>query len=265
MEAKTVIKKSVVIFEVDDHGRENEFDGTKYIPQFIDFIRSLGFEIKSLHPHIPENIAIEGHEFYIDSTHASFMGSNAFTRSEAPRKKNNRYISVVKKQYPFSDTVIKVRFNEELDQNKLKKNIQEAIQFRKDWQKKIDAIKNQDRDFTIAVANHFLSQPIIKNTVDSIRIHKGDICFYMNQIGAIKIEPTGKFKQFELYKKEVNTSEDLTKLIDDFEEIGEIINGITKAIMSAISDLGLLSQEIRGWAETAYESHFYVKDMRYSE
>jgi len=252
--------KRIVVFEIsDDHeSRKHEYGkyiGGNYKKPFADFIESLGFEVV-LQDHI-DAIEINGERFDLYLGNASYMSKNAWNREVDVRKPINRYVSIMK---GYESTMLKVHFNKEYDGDKLCKTINDAIQSRIDAKKFHEDTKNQDKINTIAVAEHFMLSDDFKNIVQSIRIHKGEIQFNLDG-ASLTIKPNKQFVNFHVNSSEAVLNEaELNSLFDKLFSLKEKANSLLQMVKQ-----NEFTNEIIQWCQTAYNRHYDIKELKYSD
>lgn len=253
--------KRIVMFEVsDDHeSRKNEhsgkWSGSNYKRPFADFIESLGFEVV-LEDHI-DRIVINGHNFDLYVGNASYMTKNAYTREVSVRKPINRYVSIMK---GHDSTLLKIHFNKEYDGDKLCKTINDAIQSRIDAQKSHEDKKNEDRQNTIAVAEHFMVNDDFKNIIERIKIHQGQIQLIFDGATLI-ITPNKQFVCLDINSSEIKNETELSSCFDKLLTIKENTNKLLQIVKQ-----NEFTSNIIEWCNSkAYHRYYNVKELKYSE
>lgn len=248
--------KHTVMYEVNDSGREHEYSGGyKYIDSFTGFIESLGFEIGEKEYHGSENIIINGVKFGINTENASFMARSAYDRIGHQRKPENRYISleIIGNK---GKVVVRVRFNEEIEAEKLKNRITNAITAYHNREKEIEERKKQEEINTITIGTHYLSNPILKNAIDYIHIEKGIITFCFKKYFSVR------FYENNLLKANFYVH-DIENVVDLFAfniGIGQIAADFNTAFLE-LRKMPPLSPELLEWAKTQYHRYFYSTTM----
>ncbi len=245
------------MFEVNDDGRESEYYGYTYIDPFVDFLNTFGFDVAQGGKG-SSSIKIDGIDFHINDKSCSYMSKSAFSRIRSVRKPANRFI-LLTKSYSGKDYILKVHFNKEYDGVVIRKKIQDAIDEHNNVEKLIADRQETDRINTIAVANHYLSQPGIKNNVHSIGISEGKISFDIRTAHTtITIKNTGFFEGVSMWKMEAGESE-LKEMLKTLADLPSKI----ESIVSSIAAAGPVSEDLQQWAIKAYSKSFDVVKMEY--
>lgn len=258
---KVLKNKRIVVFEINDNEENRKYEysgkysGSNYKKPFADFIESLGFEVV-VEDHIDE-FKINGEEFRIYLGNASYMTKNAYTREVSVRKPINRYVSIMKS---FDSTLLKVHFNKEYDGDKLCKVINDAIQSRIDARQFHEDKKNQDKENTIAVANHFIScNDDFKNIVEIIKIHQGQIQLMFDG-GTLIIKPNKEFVSLDINNSSVNNETEIPLYFDKLITIKENTNKLLQIVKQ-----NEFTSNIIEWCQNTYHRYYDVKELKYSE
>ncbi len=168
----TIKNKSMILFEVNDDGRKYEYKASdEYVDYFIEFIATLGFDIKYVHP----DWQTKHGEVLID-----YMGRQAYTNKEAVRK--TRFIGL--SHFSHSDVLLRIHINKEIDRDKLKSKLAELVQNKKNIEQSITDSQNLTRDTGIKFITHLKSNSLLNVTIEYIQIHKSKINVNM-QFGTV--------------------------------------------------------------------------------
>ncbi len=251
--------KRIVVLEInDDHENRKleygKYSGSNYKKPFADFIESLGFEVV-LQSHI-DAIEINGERFDLYLGNASYMTKNAWSREVSVRKPINRYVSIMR---GHDTIVLKIHFNKEYDGDKLCKTINDAIQSRIDARKFHEDNKNEDKNNTIAVAEHFMVNDDFKNIVEKIKIHHGKIQLMFDGATLI-ITPNKQFVSLDINSSEIKNETELPSLFDKLFALKENTNKLLQVVKQ-----NEFTNEIIQWCEKAYYRYYDVKELKYSE
>ncbi len=259
---KTAEKSAIVIFEVTDEQKTIKA-GIDYLPEdsyvkmFIDFVESLGFDIKRPYD-FSKDVTINGYgHFEVDATNSSYSSKNGWTRERSIRKPQNRFIKLIRK-YSDGESVIKIHFNKEYDANKLRAKIKSAIEAEETKNKGFEDRKKQDENNTVYIAVNYIHS--IVGLCESLTIHEGILKFY-NSFGCLEMDTDTEFINFNLYAIEVKTIPDLSSVIGSLKTCEDKITDLVYRIRLAND----LSDELKEWAKTAYNRHFDYKTMEYSK
>lgn len=262
--------KNTTMFEVADSeddkqvpvGRyRNRYDGTAYLKQFIEFIESLGYEIsegKSIHS---STIEIKGVSFEIVTKNASYYSYNPYGRKWSVRKPENRFITLSRGSYR-NTYVIKVHFNKEIDADRMRKNIDKAIEEHFAVIKKNQQFKIAQEENTTKIAMHFLDNITseIEKNIKYIHIDNGEISFSL-QRGSVTIKADGTFKQGTFTLSNIEKVADIKK---QTEEIKTSYPAYVQAVVS-ISHVAKLPEDLVKWATEARYKQFDVGKMKVIE
>jgi hypothetical protein len=252
--------KRIVMFEVSDdhesrkHEHSGKWSGGNYKKPFADFIESLGFEVK-VEEHL-DRIVINGHNFDLYVGNATYMTKNSYTRVVSVRKPINRYVSIMK---GHDSTLLKIHFNKEYDGDKLYKTINDEIQRRVDAHKFHEEKKNEDRQNTIAVAEHFMIHDDFKNIVERIKIHQGEIQIMFDG-ATLTITPNKHFLSLDIYSSEIKNESELNFCFDKLITIKENTNKLLQIVKQ-----NEFQSNIIEWCKKTYHRYYDVKELKYSE
>lgn len=236
------------MYEVDDSRlKDHSFidSESRHYEPFYDFIRSLGFDVAEMSKGLPTNMVIEGEQFDVNFDKAPYLAKNGWTRDVKPRK--DRCIEITTGRYP-AQIVAKVRFNVEIDKNKLVNSIQKAIDEKK-ARKQADIDREQNKtDMLEALRKHYYASAVIASMVKSITVKQGILSFWMENIGWVNTSSDGKFTSFNPKGKE-NMSVDQIK--GWVEEAKSHQDAVLK-VCAEVERLGSISAEFDAFAKEAY-------------
>lgn len=245
--AKPKQKKEIVVFEVNDKGRENEFskrvrysrNDDEYSQLFKSFLQSLGYEFKD--EKFCSYVTINGIRYEIGTRNASYMSYNAWTRKAAIRKPENRFITFVG---------MRIHFNVEFDAGKLRKKIEEAKNRQEKQQEEVRRYDQLQIDNTLLVGRHFgKSKTDLYLHINSVYISQGEITLQLdNHIGSITLESDGTLREIDYRPKPIKTQEDLDIFLgmtpDDMNTI--------EVCFKAVQRIPNLPEELSLWVKKAY-------------
>lgn len=251
---------STTMFEINDDGREYEFKAkSEYDILFTDFITSLGFEAQLVKESYRSRIIIGGVEFHINSDNASYMSKGAWTRTVSIRKQENRFMALTDGGYK-SGSIIRVHFNKELNSDKLRIKIKNAIQAHHDKIKTWDNIKKQNHDNTVFIAKFYSQKDdSLMKIVTEIKIHQGTINFYMRNIGAITINLQNEFIRFDMYSFQSENIKETSARLSDLRSAKDKV----LKVIGILSHTDKLPQELKQWAVEAHEQRYNYKKSKY--
>lgn len=255
--AKLKKTKNTTMFEVNDNGREHEFSGHSYVKPFFSFLESLNLDIKLKHPDalgLEHSIVINGYDFPINDDNASFMTKNAYKRDQWQRKPENRFMIL---ECRASDN-IRVHINKEIDSDKLKTRIKDAVKSLVDRDNEIAERDKRDHDNTCKVANHYLSNPEILNVIDTVNIEKGIIRLGLKKGGSIYVHAEGnRFNTVVFFSPDFNSPE---SVVDFCKEVPDRLKTL-EATMQAILLLSPISDDLVSWSQDQHYRYFYTSTM----
>lgn len=247
-------RKAITILEVNDKGREHEYTRYRsyrgwpeYVKLFVSFLESLGYDVEQSYPG-NTTVTIEGLHFNIDTDHASFMSRNAWKREVIQRKPENRYIRFCGMRF---------HFNKELDTERIKTKIAEAIQKDKQQKEDNEKYKQLQIDNCNAVGQHFYKNPVLKLNVEQLNIHQGEITLYLNyNIGTIRLKSDGSFKQAQYRPMEINSINELNIYTNNVPYHTEVIR---KCVIELVNYIQKLPAHLTEWIDKTYHNYFDFK------
>lgn len=250
-------KSHTTMYEVNDSGslREFEYHGDSYIPSFITFIESLGYDVKQSYPGASK-ILIKGVEMDIDVDHASYMSKNSYTRERSERKQQNRYIRVTS-GFMDAPSIIKIFFNKEYDQAKLISKIEAYIKSVEEKRIAHDQYLQRNINNTIAIGKHYCHTADLRAAISQICIEKGTITFYLAAVGMIQIAASGALIEASFKPRPITKPSDFITLD---ESIGDNFATFKKTF-AAIIACKSISADLQAWAEKMYHGYFYTETM----
>lgn len=255
-EAKITSKKSTTMYEVDDSNLSKSYNidsESRHYGPFYDFIRSLGFDA---HPKyegggLEDHMMIDGEEFQINFDKSPYLAKNSYTRETKPRK--DRCIEIFSKR---DQLVAKIKFNEEIDRDKLIDKIQKAINEKKSWNQEIVDRKQNEIKILTTMRDHYYSDVVISTHVEYIMVHQGILEFSIDG-ATIKVDAKGAIKQFIPFEqgKDIQAT-DITKWASDKSDIA------SRAIKvcSALKGMKAVGKEFSEYAKGAY-NRYVRKDI----
>lgn len=245
--------QSTTMYEVD-----GDYDHTK---QFYDFICSLGFDAHKKYESagLDTHMVIDEEEFYVNFEKTSPTAKNGWTRDVHPRK--DRCIEIMDRH--LGSIIVKVRFNEEIDRDKLIAKIQKAVNEKKAWTQEIVDRKDNEMKMLTLMRDHYYSSPIVSAHTESIMAHEGVLHFQIKG-ATIKVDAsTGTFTGFEPYEERENGSTvkitDIMKWASEKADIAKRAN----AICSELKGMKAVGKEFSEYAKSAY--HRYVRKDKIEE
>lgn len=259
-EKKTKKKDSAVMLEINDNGITVEYhDSSRYIKPFIEFISSIGFQAKLQYEHFSKYATIIINDILkvdIDASAATINSKNAFTRDLAVRKPDNRFI-LLKHSYTTDNYILKVFVNKEMNGDKLKQKLNQAIQEHIDKEQKYQNLQNQNTDNTIFVGKHYIFNDDLKSAIKYINIDKGRILFYLIDSSCICIDILGAFIFSQLHIDKVTTIEALVEMTADIQFRSDRL----KNVADEITQHENIPVDIGVWAATTCNQYFYTNTM----
>lgn len=252
-----VKQKHTTIFEINDSRRQYEFRGESYIKPFLNFIESLGYEPMNKELRGSEYITIKGFDFYIDTSAASFMGRQAYTQKEAPRKPENRFVAL--RCDPESDnTLLRVIINKEMDVAKIKAKIDKAIKASEDREAEIADYHTTNKNNTERVGLHYISHEIIQDAIKYVLIQAKCIYFsFKDSRYRLTISTDGKLLAAGLDTGSLDSLDKVKKLTKQISHD----TGIFEYVVSAILNHPPLPADLIQWADTMSNQYFYTETM----
>jgi hypothetical protein len=249
---KPATGKSTIMYEVDD----SKGDYT-HANQFYDFIRSLGFDAPDRERGMSNNINIDGESFYVDFDKTSIMAKNGWTRDMNPRK--DRCIEIL--EQISGGLVVKIKFNEEIDRDKLVAKIQKAIDARKAWAQEITDRKNHEMKMLTIMRDHYYADRVISAYVESIMTHEGKISFHINGASITVDALSGLPVDFTPYEKRdgVIKVANIVKWACEKKDIADKASKVCEHIVKT----GSIGKEFAEYAKTAYTR--YVRKDKIEE
>lgn len=258
LQTAEVKKKDIVIFEINDTGRGHEFKaGHGYVDAFIGFLESLGYEPSRKYEHSTD-IELDGISFGIGTGNASYMSRNAYTRDEYVRKSVNRWIGLEK---GYDSIAAKVYINKEMDADKIKKQINGAIDAAKGRFKNIEDTKAQDKKNSIAIGDHYSKCRLVKRHCRGIYVEKGVLSFDLKGYSSIQIKADGSFLGLSLYMSKVESITDIPKVAGIIEKEMKVVEAIAKEI----TGFAKLSADLQEWTVKAYHVRYDVQKKKLFE
>lgn len=250
------------MFEVNDDKPFRKLElkaGHEYVISFIDFIKSMGFDI-GLKYIGTDSVLINGHEFFIDINSASYMSQQAWSRERTIRKPQNRFIALRRYSHD-TESIIKIHFNKEYSTDKLRTKITKVISDKEEWIKNQEANEISDKKNTIEIAKRYTSNPAIKELLRSIVIHNGLIDLFIIKIGCLTIDLNNNFVHFVFHSQEAKTPEEIRELLKDLETAKQKIS----QILFFANSQSFLSHEIEEWAKRTHQKSYNVINDEYSK
>jgi len=256
LETRKMTKKHTTMFEINDKNREFETraDDNIYGSKFISFLESLDFEIESkLHTN---EIKIKDAVFTINFDNASYAGANAYTRKTTIRK--NRFIAMrtmtvdVTKNY-----VIRININKEIDADKLKALIDLGVKHYHAREQHITTIQQERIDNTNKVGRHYLSNPVLKKSVNYILIHNGEISFWLKNNCGIHIFTNGKINNIHFPDANLKNLEEVQEFASQVSDRASVL----ESMVAVILEMPTISDDLAAWAKQQYNGYFYSKTM----
>lgn len=253
--AKPTSEKEIVVFEVNDKGREHEFSrrvryhngwDNEYVKLFKSFLQSLGYEFED--DGFAEHVYIGGIKYPIETRNASYMSYNAWTRDASVRKPENRFIK-------FAG--MRIYFNVEFDAGRLRKKVADAAQEEADRQERIRKRNQLQIDNCNAVGQNYYKNPVLRHNVEQLNIHRGDITLYLkHNIGTIHLNNDGSFKQAQYRPMEINNINELNLYTNNVPAHTEIIR---KCVIELVNYIQKLPAPLAQWVNETYHIYFDFK------
>lgn len=251
-------KKDIVIFEINDTGREHEYKaGPGYVEAFIGFLESLGYEPTRKYEHSTD-IQLDGVSFAIHTGNASYMSKNIYTRDRFVRKPDNRWIGLEK---CHDSIAVKVYINKEMDAAKIKKQINGAIEEAKGRFREIEDTRAKDRANSITIGEHYSKCKLVKRHCSAVYVEKGTISFNLKGYASIRIKADGSFKGFSLYMSEIGTISEIPVVAHILEKEMKVVSDIAKEVTA----FKKLSDDLQQWTVTAYHVRYDVQKKKLFE
>ncbi len=259
MKIKPASGKSITMFEVSDDEKMKQYDyktDGKYNQLFMDFIASLGFDVVISKDSVYfGNFTIDGVEFTIDDSSASFMGQNAFSRIAAQRKPANRFIRLAPRYGDY--TVARVYINKETDKACLIAKIEAAIQKRKDIDQQIDNRHKSDEANTRAIAAHYKAIAD-KYSVEQLNVSQGSMSLYIRGYASVSLDMTGRITEFDFHK----TDKDEADPIAWIQKLQKNLP-TSETMMNELKALNMLPSKIQEWGIQIHHQHYSYKTDKY--
>lgn len=254
-QAKPTKKAETTMFEVSDSGREYKYKGNdRYVKPFISFIESLGFTVVHKYEH-SSNIVINGEEFSVNDHNAAYMSKNPYGNKTSIRKASNRFVILEK---GVDGYWLKVFVNKEMDADKLRKQIDRAIQAKIANRKEAEDRKNMDNNNIFLIATHFLANTKIKSQCRDIYIEKGEIIFYLPAYGSVRIKAnSGALVSASFHVQELRSID----AIREFEILAATSAQQLTSLSNEIEHADKLPEGLARWSENAYYRRFNVATM----
>jgi len=227
---------------------------TNHRKDFPAFIRTLGFDI--VEKEWVDSFVIDGEGFDINYKKIDETARNRWTRETAPRK--DRCIEILN---GYKSVVAKIKFNVEIDRDKLVKQIQSAIDKRNAvLQEREDAKKNEMRILT-SMRDYYFGNAIISTYVESIIAHEGELLFDVKGATIVVDASTGLTKTFIPYENRdgIFKPSDITKWAGDKADTASRAN----RVCSALKGMKPVGKEFSECAKGAH--HRYVRKNRIEE
>lgn len=265
---KTKAIKSTTTFEINDGDKiqrkcdyaHNGSSSYRYTDLFIDFIRTLGYDVEQLY-NGSRTVKIDGIEMDIYTGNASYMSRNGFTREESVRLPHNRFVAL---RWPWehgNKYIVKVLINQEIKKAGIIARIDRAIAERKQVEQNAIDRKKADKENTEAVAQHFLKRMNLDNIVRSIKIHEGNITFFTKMAGYTITASNNWFVSYNLYSNEISSGGELQGLFNDLSDEEQNI----RTLQIEITVRGEIDDHLKPWAKTAHNRSYNVVKKEYSE
>jgi hypothetical protein len=212
--------KSNIVFEIND-SKDHEYGTGTIAKNFKEFLETLGFKIKPSQTGVyrnHEDVTIDGISFRIEYGKVSIMCDQAFTRTRTVRKE--RSVEIYDKV--FDKTVVaRVRFNVDIDHDKLVSKIESAIALRKANELEIKNRENSKKVLLKKMRDHYYCNKVMSKNIKSISLHQGVISISIKQ-GCINIDSsTGKITSFE---PDQIHSMDISKIMEYNESVSESVS-----------------------------------------
>lgn len=256
--------RATTMFEINDEGRQNEYDrhgksvGSNYIKPFVEFLESLGFEIKSKYddtPGLTDHIIIDGVEFGIDTTNASYKSYNIYDRKVNVRKPENRYVAL---ERGYNRPVAcRVHINKEIDAENLKARINKAIQEEKDRETAYLNREQLNKDNAVTIAVYFLKNKRIKEFTRQIGIERSKINFSFNDGSYLTIGADGKSLGTSFYIDKIETIAQMDDLVLNVSNRARKFRDIVNLICS----IPPISKDLADWTKEQHHIYFNVAKM----
>lgn len=255
------VKPDMVIFEVNDTGREHEYRSHRsksnydYDKNFISFLESLGYEIEKCDAYGSDAVIIKDVKFNIDYNNASFASYNIYDRKAKPRKPQNRYIAIKMPWYK-GPTIVRIYINKEIDANIVRTKIEKAIKDTNLREQEQINREDQKTKNTQAIYDHYTANADIKNSVSSLNIERNTLNFAILNAVTISVDLKHNLLKVYVWSKEFSNAEDWNGYAENFS-----FDKIRKMIKT-ITEYKPLSDELITWAtdRTIYLSDFFKND-----
>lgn len=258
LQTAEVKKKDIVVFEINDNGREHEYKaGPGYVNAFIGFLESLGFEPNRKYEHSTD-IELDGISFGINTGSASYMSKNVYTRDRFVRKPQNRWVGLEK---GMNGIIVKVYINKEMDATKIKAQINRAIDAANERIKKVTDTQAQDKKNSIAIGDHYSNCKLVKRHCSTIYVEKGTISFHLKGYSSIKIKADGSFDNFSIYMVDVKTIDGLANRAKTIEAEMKVIEAIAKEV----TGFNKLPDDLQQWTVNQYHVRYDVQKKKLFE
>lgn len=254
MDTKPSKKTETTMLEINDTGRQNEYNGISYLVPFISLIQSLGYEVES--ESFFNSLIISGVKFYVDVDSASFMSKNAYTRERYERKPQNRFVTLRWGSHE-SNYILKVFINKETPVAKLKMKIDKAIEWHNNRQQHFADTKIQNDKNTETVALHYLKSNTVKDALRHVVIEQGKIQFVFKGLFDLTIKADGTLESASLRSKDMKSLDEVEEFANSILTKAEAFESVVKIIIAADK----LSGELIEWAGTQYNRYFYIETM----
>jgi len=249
IKVKPASGKSTTMYEVDDsnkmsdRGSRRSYGSNGHLNKFIDFIGSLGFDVKS-RSEGSTSIIIDGESFDVNFNKVSYLAQNRFTRGWNPRA--DRCIEIMRS---WNSVLAKVHFNVEIDRDALVKKIKNEVEKIKAHKKGVaDAEQNQINQLEM-MRKHYFGSKVISSMVKSISVELGILSFQVEGVGFLHVDATTG-KCIELIPNEVE-SIPLKSISNWSNDIGKK-ESIAMQIVYELKKLGAVSAEFSKFAKEAH-------------
>jgi len=245
MDVKPINKKPIVVFEVSN---EKNYTDSNLFDKFNDFIQSLGFDVKGgVSFSYSQTISIDGVTMYVLYHKSSTMAKNAYDKEPKPRK--DRCIEIRKYNYKHSELITKIKFNVDLDRNRIVKSINKFIKEQKYSEQYLLDKKKNDAIELERMRVHYYSNPVIAELVKYIYLR--DSIVYMHiDIGAVKVDvETGWFIEFVPNRIDSMTYDDVFR----WEKTAKTSCEVVMSICIELKKLGAVGGGFPAYAKTASE------------
>lgn len=251
-------KPSIVVFEVNDNNRSKMEYGRhacdKYLNDFSDFIKSLGYNIE-LDTFLGK-LKIEGHEFNINTDNASYMSKNAYNREVTVRKPQNRYILIEK---GYKKNLLKIQFNKEYDGNKLRQKIDEEINRLNELAKNTIDREMANLNNVTMIAKKYIDAGM-KDLVNSISVSNSVINIYTERFILGFDFSSGILKSVLVQQIRFNNELESENIFSDLEKISMDIKDISKIVKENPMPL-----ELSEWSTVHSSGSYSFKRLEYNK